>query len=94
MIKVAPSRTVREILVNISWVSLERLIRLGGGLLVGTLVARYLGPASFGIFSYAYAIYALFNILSNLGLDLLIVKDITLEPKSEDEILGTAFLLK
>ena len=74
--------------------SLEKLIRIGGGLLVGTAVARYLGPSSFGIFSYAYAIYALFNVLSNLGLDLLIIKDVALQPELENETLGTAFILK
>jgi PST family polysaccharide transporter len=83
-----------DVLKNISWVSLERLIRLGGALLVGTAVARYLGPASFGVFSYAYAIYALFNIVSGLGLDLLVVKEVTLRPDMEEEILGTSFLLK
>jgi O-antigen/teichoic acid export membrane protein len=88
------SPTVRGTLANISWMSFDKLIRIGGALLVNTVVARYLGPARFGIFSYAYAIYALFNILSSLGLDLLVVRDVSLEPDSEDETLGTSFLLK
>jgi O-antigen/teichoic acid export membrane protein len=92
--KIAPTQTMRAALANISWAGLDRFIRLLGALLVGTAVARALGPSRFGVFSYAYAAYALFNIVSNLGLDLLVIKDIALDPDSEGESLGTAFVLK
>ena len=60
------------------------------------MVVRYLGPARYGSFSYAFAIYSLFNILSNLGLDVLVVSEIALTQDSaaEDQVLGTAFWLK
>jgi polysaccharide transporter, PST family len=73
-----------------------RVVRLGGALVVGAMVVRYLGPTGFGTFSYAMAIYGLFNILSNLGLDYLVVSDIALSKdiRTEEQVLGTSFLLK
>ncbi len=88
------TKGVRETLSNIGWMGSDRLVRLGGGVIVGVAVARYLGPSNFGLLNYALAIYAIFNILSNLGLDQLVVRDVVLAPEAEDEILGTSFLLK
>src|SRR5579862_3680867 len=70
---------LRESLSNIGWLSGDRIIRMFGALLVGTLVARYLGPNQFGLLNYGIALYGLFNIISNLGLDALIVRDISLD---------------
>lgn len=85
---------IRSAIANIGWLSSDRFIRLGGALLVGTLVARYLGPAQYGLFNLALAIYLLFNIASNLGLDFLVVRDVVLDPENQHSILGTSFLLK
>ena len=85
-----------ETVHNIGWVSLGRLLRMGGSLVVGTMVVRYLGPTQYGTFSYAFAIYGLFNILSNLGLDVLVVSEIAVTTSTalEEQVLGTAFWLK
>ncbi len=85
-----------ETMSNIGWVSAGRLLRMGGSLVVGTMVVRYLGPTRYGAFSYAFAIYGLFNIVSNLGLDVLVVSEITLtqDVVEEEQVLGTAFWLK
>ena len=85
-----------ETLRNIGWVSAGRFLRMGGSLVVGTLVVRYLGPSQYGAFSYAFALYGLFNIVSNLGLDVLVVSEIALarDLEHEEQVLGTAFWLK
>jgi len=69
---------------------------MGGSLVVGTLVVRYLGPDRYGSFSYALAVYGLFNVVSNLGLDYLVVSDIALskDTESEEHVLGTSLVLK
>jgi len=64
------------------------------GLLVGIWVARYLGPAQFGVFSYAIAFAALFGSIAKLGLDSIVVRDLVREPDKRDLYLGTAFWLK
>lgn len=88
------TKGIRETLSNIGWMGSDRLVRMGGGVIIGVAVARYLGPSNFGLLNFGLAIYAIFNVLSNLGLDQLVVRDVVLLPEAEDEILGTCFLLK
>ena len=83
-----------KILINISWLFFDKVIRIFGGLFVGIWVARYLGPHDFGIFSYALAFIAFFSWLSQLGLNQIIVREITKHPDKIDEILGSAFFMK
>ncbi len=85
---------LRQVLGNIGWLGSDRVLRMLGGIVVGTAVARYLGPNKFGVLNYALAIYGLFNSISNLGLDSLVVRDVALQPGSESELLGTSFFLK
>lgn len=72
----------------------EQILRMVAGLLVGIWVARYLGPAQFGVFSYAIAFAALFGSIAKLGLDSIVVRDLVREPKQRDVYMGTAFWLK
>lgn len=72
----------------------EQMLRMVAGLLVGIWVARYLGPAQFGLFSYAVAFVALFSSIAKLGLDSIVVRELVREPNLRDAYLGTAFWLK
>lgn len=69
-------------------------MRMLAGLLVGIWVARHLGPAQFGLFSYAVAFAALFSSIAKLGLDSIMVRDLVREPAQRDIYMGTAFWLK
>ncbi|MDB9445943.1 flippase [Anabaena sp. CS-542/02] len=82
------------IIQNVAWLFFDRILRMGVGLFVGVWVARYLGVEKFGILNYATAIVALFNPLTKLGLDGLIIRSIVREPGIKDQILGTTFWLK
>lgn len=85
-----------ETVHNIKWMGIAQIAKMGGSLVVGVFVVRYLGPSQYGALSYAFAVFGLFNIISNLGLDYLVVNAIAVakEPTTEEEVLGTAFLLK
>jgi polysaccharide transporter, PST family len=82
------------VIQNIAWLFIDRFLRMGVGLVVGVWVARYLGVQQFGLFNYATAFVALFNPLTNLGLDKLVVRSIVREPQAKDQILGTTLWLK
>ena len=84
----------RRHFANISWMFVERILRLVAGLFVGIWVARYLEPTQFGMFSYAVAFTALFSSIAKLGLDVIVVRDLVREPNRRDIYLGTAFWLK
>lgn len=85
---------LQKSLTNIGWLGGDRMVRMLGAVLVGTAVARYLGPEQFGLLNYGTAIFAIFNIASGLGLELLVVREVALNPAQEPEILGTACILK
>ena len=44
--KISPG--LRRILGNVSWLMVDRVVRMGMGLFVGVWTARFLGPAQFG----------------------------------------------
>ena len=84
----------RAIIKNAGWLFADRILRMGVGLFVGVWVARYLGTKEYGLLNYATAFVALFNPLTKLGLDNIVVRDIIHEKSKKEQILGTVFWLK
>ena len=91
--RIAHRPNLVKIIDNIGWLFLDRVLRLGLGLLVGVWVARYLGPEQFGLYSFAGAFIGLFVAASGLGLQGIVVRDIVLNPDCKEETLGTAAAL-
>jgi PST family polysaccharide transporter len=83
-----------KILENITWLFIDKLLRMGVGLLVGIWVARYLGPEKFGMIGFATAFIALFTTVATLGLQGPVVRDLVRHPESVNKILGTAAALQ
>ncbi len=83
-----------RVVENISWLSLDKVIRMGVGLFVGVWVARYLGPAGYGMLNYAVAFVSLFSALATLGLDQIVVRELVHTPENEGKLVGTSFFLK
>ena len=67
---------LRKILVNMNWLFLDKVIQMGVAFFVGVWVIRYLGPERYGILSYALAFTALFGVLSKLGLEAILVREL------------------
>ena len=85
---------LRQVVDNTAWLFSDRILRMGVSLLVGVWVARYLGPKQFGLYNYASAFVSLFGPLAQIGLDGIVVRDLTKDLSGKNEILGTAFALK
>lgn len=79
---------------NAIWLFLDKFLRLGVGLIVGVLVARYLGPELFGKWNYAIAFISLVTAIATLGLDQIVVKHLLDQKEEESLLLGTAFSLR
>jgi PST family polysaccharide transporter len=79
---------------NAIWLFFDKILRLGFGLVVGVLVARYLGPELFGKWNYAIAFISLVSALATLGLDQIVVKHLLDKTEDENVLLGTAFYLR
>jgi len=91
-------QTIKQVplkyLKNTSWLFWERLLRLLIGLFVGAWVARYLGPEQYGLLSYVQSFVGLFIVLSTLGLDNIVVREIVKKTNIAASLIGTAFILK
>jgi len=74
---------------NAGWLIGERLL---SGLLAVTVtaaVARHLGPAAFGVLSFALSLVLLFATLWTLGLSGLVVRELVRDPDRQAELVGT-----
>ena len=79
---------------NVGWLVLERTVPMATGFVVSAVFVRYLGPTRFGLYSYAVSFAVIFGTLAALGMDSVVVRDLTRCPDREGEILGTALTLR
>jgi PST family polysaccharide transporter len=79
---------------NTSWLLLERAVRLVLGVLVSAWVARYLGPTQFGQLSYVLTFIVLFQAFAGLGIDSILVRDLSRDPAHSSKYIGSALALR
>jgi O-antigen/teichoic acid export membrane protein len=86
--------TLRKIIGNTGWLFADRIIRMGVGIFVWVWIARYLGPKSYGMLSYAIAFVGLISPIATLGLDNIVIREIVKKRYNENDILGTSFVMR
>jgi len=79
---------------NTSWLFLERMIKMGISFFIIILLTRYLGPENYGLLSYSQSFVGVFIAFSTLGLDVILVRELSKNKKENNNLLGTAFFLK
>lgn len=82
-----------KVIKNIAWLFFDKILRMGVGVFVIVLLARYLGPEQFGLFNFTSALIALFGAFSALGLNAIVTRDLVVKDNKE-QILATAFGLR
>lgn len=93
-IKIIKSKLATPVVLNILWLSLDKVFKLLVGLIVGMWVARYLGPSQWGELNYVLAFVTITGTVAKLGMDGFLVKEILEHPLQKNEILGTSFFLR
>lgn len=88
------SDSIKKVLGNTGWLISDKIIRMVTGLFVAAWVARYLGPDQYGLLNLSLALVALVGVLSNFGLQEIIIRNIVKNPEKRDDLLGTAFVIK
>jgi O-antigen/teichoic acid export membrane protein len=88
------SKTKEAIVQNLFWAVLGKIVNLFGGLLVGIIVARYLGPEQYGLMNYVISYVFLFQTFALFGLDSIEIREEARGKKPYPTIIGTAFFLK
>lgn len=81
-------------LTNALWLIFGKTVRMGLQLILGVLIARYLGPSDYGLLQYAAAYTGFFASLCTLGLENVMVKALADGQGKEGELLGTALVLQ
>lgn len=92
--KLQLTKTKQTIVENIFWAVLGKMVQLLSGLLVGIIVARYLGPEKYGLMNYVISLVFLFQTFAIFGLDAIEVREEARDEKPLQTIIGTAFGLK
>jgi PST family polysaccharide transporter len=85
---------LKRIISNIGWLTVDRIVRLGLGVLITVAIARHLGPENFGKLNYGMAMFALIAVFATLGLDQVVQRDLVKAPADRDRFLGTCAILK
>jgi len=85
---------LRSIAVNTGWLFVPKFLRIIFAFFVTAWLARYLGPAQYGILNYAIAFVVLVGPIMRLGLETVVVQELVRSPGNRDEILGTTFFLR
>lgn len=88
------SETKLKVFRNLYWAVVGKVVTLLGSLLVGIMVARYLGPEQYGLMNYVISYVALFQVLASFGLDNIEIREESKANDKKDIIIGTAFTLK
>lgn len=88
------SEGFRKYLNNFSWLFLDRVVRMA--LILGTtvIVSRYLGVERIGQLNYALAIVSIAMVLTSLGANEIVSRDLVRHPERRDELLGSTFAIK
>ncbi|KAF7597937.1 MAG: hypothetical protein CGU29_15990 [Candidatus Dactylopiibacterium carminicum] len=85
---------LRSLLVNAGWLMADRLLRVLLGVFIGAWVARYLGPENYGELAYVVAFLSIFQALSALSLEGVLVRDVAQGIDRAGRLIGTALYLR
>jgi len=87
-------RLSKKFFSNASWIMIGRIFQLGLTFITTMLVTRYLGPTEFGKLTYIYSYVQLFIPVCAMGMNDIIVKELIENKENNDEILGSATLIR
>ena len=82
-----------KVLNNASWIIACKIMQSACSFIIGVFTARYLGPTSYGLISYAASIVAFFLPIMQLGFSSTLVREIVNQPEREGQVLGTSLVL-
>lgn len=79
---------------NTAWALAARIFNTATSLFVSIYLIRYLGPENYGQLSYALSFIGLFTIISTLGIENILYRDLVKYPEKRSTYLGTGFVIR
>lgn len=84
----------RLVLRNLSYKTAAEIVALACGLASTVILSRYLDVAGFGAFNYVFAFMYLFLSLNDLGVNTIVIREVSQAPARAGEIIGAAIALR
>ena len=79
---------------NFSWLVSGKVIQMMISLIIGLLVARYLGPSNYGLINYSLSYTSFFTPICTLGITSILVKNFTDKPSEVGITIGTSIVAR
>lgn len=92
--RIAHRPNLLRIVDNMSWLTLDKIFRMGASLVIGIWLARHLGPEMFGALSFALAIAGILAGVGSLGLQSIVVRDSARRPERAPRIIATSVVMQ
>ena len=86
--------SLENIIANIGWLFVNKILRMAAGLIASIWIARYLGPQQFGKIAYVLALVAIFQAIVPMGLDNIAIRDISKNRNFAHETLGNVIVVR
>lgn len=87
-------RTVQKIAKNTGVIIIGDVVVKLISLFVTIYLARYLGPVGFGKYNFVFAYLAFFSIITDLGLQQILVREMARDPSAAPKLIGNAYILR
>lgn len=81
-----------KVVQNAYWIIICKIIQSICSLFISILTARYLGPANYGIISYAQSLVGFVSPIMQLGITSVIVQELIENKNEEGKIIGTSIV--
>ena len=85
---------VNRMAKNTGWIIFGHLLNTAIGLITVTYLARYLGSEGFGKYSFVYAYLWFFGIITDLGINTILVRDISRDRAGAAIFIGNVIIIK
>jgi O-antigen/teichoic acid export membrane protein len=85
---------IKKLAINSIWLTVDNVLRIVAGFLIGVWVARYLGPDDYGKWNYALSYVSIFAVLIGSSLNNVVVRELIKIPEKKNIIMGSSFVLK
>lgn len=86
--------TVQRVARNTGVIILGNIVEKIIGIVTIIFLARYLGASGFGIYSFIFAYLGFFSIITDLGINQILVREISRERIRADRLIGNAIIMK
>jgi O-antigen/teichoic acid export membrane protein len=87
-------RTVQKIAKNTGVIIIGEVIFKLISLFITIYLARYLGIIGFGKYNFVFAYLAFFNIITDLGLQQILVREMARDPLTAPKLIGNAYIIR